>query len=125
MKWLPVILMVSSVPLLAGDRKFQGYVINPAAFRKIQFFCVDTHNLPPDQTEVINHFLARESRAKGLLTKLPWHRRPTCQDPALDAIVRLEFPLGDPFTFIQYGDVEGVLLVFGQGRRPPSMRPQG
>ena len=125
MKWLPVILMVSSVPLLAGDRKFQGYVINPAAFRNIQFFCVDTHNLPSDQTEVINHLLARESKAKGLFTKLPWHRRPTCQDPALDAIVRLEFPPGDPFTFIQYGDVEGVLLVFRPGSPTPIYETPG
>ena len=125
MKWLSIMLVLSSSPMFAQNRNLQGYVINAAAFRKIQSFCVDTHNLPPDQTDIINRFLVRESKAKGLLTKLPWRRRPTCQDPGIDAIVRLEFPPDDPFTSIQYGDVEGVLLVFRPGSPTPIYETPG
>jgi hypothetical protein len=75
--------------------------------------------LPPDQVKVIDRFVSQESKPKGLLTKLPWHRRATCQDAGIDAIVRLEFPHDTPQTSIEQNAVKGVLLVFRPGSPSP------
>ena len=115
---LSILLLLTPWPLWARNRKLEGFVLNAAAFRKIQSFCVDTHNLPPDQVRVINRFIFQESKPEGLLTKLPWHRRATCQDADLDAIVRLEF-LHDPPVFLRPEHVEGVLLLFRPGSPSP------
>jgi hypothetical protein len=117
--WLWIILLLPGSPLFAQNKKLEGYVLDTAAFRKIQSYCVDTHNLPPDQAKVIDHFVLQESKPKGLLTKLPWHRRATCDAAGLDAIVRMEFPHGFSSSPIFQNDVEGVLLVF----RPSSPSP--
>jgi len=118
-RWLWIILLLPPSPLSAQNKKFDGYVMNAAAFQKIQSFCVDTHNLPPDQVKVIDNFVSRESKPKGLLTKLPWRRRATCQDAGIDAIVRLEFPHDFPPNPIERNDVKGVLLVFRPGSPSP------
>jgi len=115
---LLIVLVLSGAPLLAQSGKFQGYVMNAGAFRNVHSFCVDTHNLPPDQTNVINRFVSQESKPKGLLTKLPWNRRATCQEAGIDAIVRWEFPHDTPI-FVAPDDVEGVLLVFRPGSPSP------
>jgi hypothetical protein len=115
---LLILLLLTPWPLWAKNRKLEGFVLNPAAFRKIHSFCVDTHNLPPDQVRVIDRFVFQESKPEGLLTRLPWHRRATCQDADLDAIVRLEFPL-DPPVFLRPDHVEGVLLLFRPGSPSP------
>lgn len=115
---LLIILALSIAPLLAQSGKFQGYVMNAGAFRTVHSFCVDTHNLPPEQISVINRFVSQESRARGLLTRLPWHRRTTCEEAGVDAIVRLEFP-HDTTSFVERDDIEGVLLVFRPGSPSP------
>jgi len=117
-RWLGIILLLP-LPLFAQNSKFMGYVMNAAAFQKIRSFCVDTHNLPPDQVNVIDRFVSQESKPKGLLTKLPWHRLATCQDAGVDAIVRLEFPHDTPSNRTERNDVQGVLLVFRPGSPTP------
>ena len=118
-RWLWIILLLPPLPLFAQSGKFEGYVMNAAAFRKIQSYCVDTHNLPEDQVKVIDHFVSQESKPKGLLTKLPWHRRSSCQDAGIDALVRVEFPHGSPFSHPERDEVQGVLLVFQPGSPSP------
>jgi hypothetical protein len=118
-RWLLIILLATPSPLFAQNNKFDGFVMNAPAFRKIQSFCVDTHNLPDDQVKVVEHFVEQESKPKGLLTKLPWHRLATCQDAGVDALVRLEFPHDSPFARPQRNDVQSVLLVFKPGSPSP------
>jgi hypothetical protein len=120
-----MILLLPGSPVFAQNKKLEGYVLNAAAFRKIQSYCVDTHNLPPDQVKVIDHFVMQESKPKGLLTKLPWHRRAACDAAGLDAIVRMEFPHGPPSGSIVQDHVEGVLLVFRPGSPSPLYETQG
>jgi hypothetical protein len=117
--WLWIILLLSISPLFAQNKKLEGYVLDAAAFGKIQSYCVDTHNLPPDQAKVIDEFVLQESKPKGLLTKLPWHRRATCEDAGLDAIVRMEFPHDASSSPVMRNDVKGVLLVFRPGSPSP------
>ena len=123
-RWLWVMLLLSGLPLFAQNKKFQGYVMNAAAFRKIQSYCVDMHNLPPDDVKVIGHFVAQESRPKGLLTKLPWLRHETCEDAGLEAIVRMEFPHNTSSAPMFQNDVKGVLLVFRPGSPSPIYETQ-
>jgi hypothetical protein len=118
-RWLWIILLLRPAPLFAQDSKFEGFVMNAAAFQKIRSFCIDTHNLPDDQVKVIDRFVLQESKPKGLLTKLPWHRLATCQDAGLDAVVRLEFPHDSPFNRIPRNGVNAVLLVFRPGSPSP------
>ena len=115
---LAIVLVFSIAPTLAEAAKLQGYVMNVAAFQKVRSFCVDTHNLPTDQVNVINRFVDKESRGRGLLTRLPWYRRENCRDAGLDAIVRLEFPRDAP-AFLHNDDIEGVLFVFRPGSPSP------
>jgi hypothetical protein len=110
-------LLLPGSPQFAQNKKLEGYVMNAAAFRKIQSYCVDTHNLPPDQVKVIDHFVMQESKPKGLLSKLPWNRRATCQDPSLGAVVRMEFP--HHATSSPEKEIKGVLLVFRPGSPSP------
>jgi hypothetical protein len=118
--WLSIILLLLPVaPLVAKDPKFRGYVLDTAAFGKIQSYCFDTYNLPPREVKVIHEFLARESRPNGLLAKLPWHRAATCQEGHPDAIVRPEFPSGRFPSLFMNRDINGVLFVFRAGSPSP------
>src|SRR5271169_689729 len=92
-QWLWVILLLPVSPLVANDKKLGGYVLDPAAFQKVQSYCIDTHSLPSREVKVISQFVARESNPSGLLAKLPWHLLATCREGGADAIVRPEFPL--------------------------------
>jgi hypothetical protein len=118
-RWLWIILLLPASPLWAQNKKFDGFVMNAAAFQKIRSYCVDTHNLPDDQVKVIDHFVSQESKPKGLLTKLPWRRVANCQDAGIDAMVRLEFPHDSSFPRPERDDVKGVLLVFQPGSPSP------
>ena len=124
-RWLWIILLLPGSPLLAQNKKLEGYVLDAAAFRKIQSYCVDTHNLPPDDAKVIDHFVSQESKPRGLLTKLPWHRRETCDAAGLDAIVRMEFPHDSSPTSISRNEVEGVLIIFRPGSPSPIYETPG
>ena len=121
--WLWIILLLPVSPLIAKDKKLGGYVLDPAAFRKIQTYCVDTHNLPPREVKVINRFVERESKPQGLLSRLPWRRLATCREGAPDAIVRTEFP-PDRFEVDFHGtsSLTGCSSYSGQGHPPPSMK---
>jgi hypothetical protein len=123
--WLWIILLLPGSRLFAQNKKLEGYVLDAAAFGKIRSYCVDTHNLPPDQAKVIDRFVLQESKPKGLLTKLPWHRRATCDAAGLDAIVRMEFPHNFSSSPNSENDVEGVLLVFGPSSPTPIYETQG
>ncbi len=116
-RWLWLVLLLPGSSLFARNRKLQGYVMDPAVFRKIKTYCVDTHNLPPDQVKVIEHFVSKESQARGLLTKLPWVRRASCQEAGLGAVMRLEFP--HDATSDAENEVKGALLVFRPGAPSP------
>lgn len=118
--WLWIIPLLPGSTLFAQNKKLEGYVLNAPAFSKIQSYCVDTHNLPPDQARVIHRFVLEQSKSKGLLTKLPWRRRATCEDAGPDAVVRMEFPpVLSAGPFLHFDDVKGVLLVFRPGSPSP------
>ncbi len=53
-----VIALLVPATAFAQSQKLQGYIMNAGAFGKIRSFCVDTHNLPADQVEVIDHFVS-------------------------------------------------------------------
>ncbi|HXW15473.1 MAG TPA: hypothetical protein VEN79_13270 [Terriglobia bacterium] len=117
--WIWIVLLLTVSPLVAKDKKLDGYIMNASAFGSIQSYCVDTHNLPPREVKVINQFLARESKPTGLLTRLPWRRIATCQEGAPDAIVRLEFPDCQFPAIFGRRAANGVLLVFRAGSPSP------
>ena len=118
-RWLWIILLLPVSPLVAKDKKLGGYVLDPAAFRKIQTYCVDTHNLPPREVKVINQFILRESKPSGLLARLPWRRLATCREGDADAIVRPEFPPIVWGVFSCAGQSTGCSWYSGQGRPAP------
>jgi hypothetical protein len=115
--WIILLLLVP--PLFAKDKKLGGYVLDPTAFRSIQSYCIDTHNLPPDDVKLIDRFVAQESRSKGLLRKLPWHRRVSCQEAGVGAVVRMEFPRDPASTTPTRDEIKGALLVFLPGAPSP------
>ena len=117
--WCWVVLLFSTLPLIAKDDELRGYVLDAAAFRNIQTYCIDTRYLPPLQERMIDRFVAHESHPKGLLAKLPWRRIPSCKDGAADARVRLEFPPVHSWGQVTRKDVNGVLLVFKKGAPSP------
>jgi hypothetical protein len=117
--WLWLILLLPVSPLVAKDKKLGGYVLNAAAFREIQTYCVDTHNLAPWDVQVISQFMARESKPTGVLAGLPWHRLATCREGDPDAIVRPEFPSGRLETVFLRRQIRGQLLVFRAGSPSP------
>jgi hypothetical protein len=123
--WLWIILLLPVSPLVAKDKKLGGYVLDAAAFGRVQSYCVDTHNQPPREVKVINQFLSRESRPAGLLAHLPWHRVATCQEGTPDAIVRLEFPGAHFSTVFMRREIKGVLLVFRAGSPTPIYETRG
>lgn len=117
--WVWIILLLPFSPLFAKDMKLEGYVLNAAAFRKIQSYCIDTRNLPPREEKVIEQFVSHESKPAGLLARLPWNRLASCQQGDLDAIVRVEFPYRELPTLVIRHDINGVLLVFRAGSPSP------
>jgi len=116
-RWLWFMLLWLGPLSCARGAKLDGYILNPDAFRKIQSYCVDTHNLLPEQVKVIDRFVAQESKPKGLLTKLRWSRRQSCQDKELNAIVRMEFP--HDVNSESENKVRSVLFVFRPGSPSP------
>lgn len=117
--WLWIILLLPVSPLVAKDKRFCGYVLDAAALRKVQSYCVDTHNLPPRELKVIGQFVARESKPTGLLARLPWHRLASCQEGDPDALVRPEFPSSRFPSVFMRREISGVLLVFRAGSPSP------
>jgi len=113
--WLWIVLLPAS-SLLGKEKKLGGYVMDAAAFRRIQTYCFDTHNLPSREVRVINQFVTRESKHAGLLSQLPWRRLESCKEDQADALVRVEFP-SDPLRVRH--DVNGVLFVFRSGSPSP------
>jgi hypothetical protein len=117
--WLWIILLLPVSPLVARDKKLGGYVLDAAAFRKIQSYCIDTHNLPPREVTVFNLFVAHESNPNGLLARLPWHRLATCREGHPDALVRPEFPSDRFPSIFMRRQINGVLFVFRAGSPSP------
>src|ERR1039458_5355368 len=116
---LILFLFLQFSSLLAKDKRLDGYILDVAAFRQVELYCVDTHNLPPREVAVINQFVSRESRPRGLLGRLPWHRLAICQEGGSQAIVRLEFPTKRAPVFFTSHDINGALLVFKAGSPSP------
>ena len=116
--WLWIILLLPG-SLFAKDKKLGGYVLDATTFRKIESYCVDTHNLPPREVKVIDQFISYESKPQGLLSRLPWHRLATCRGGDPDAIVRLEFPAPRFQSMFMRRQVNGVLFVFRAGSPSP------
>lgn len=114
-----LILLLQFSPLLAKDKKLDGYILDAAAFRDVEMYCVDTHNLPPRQVAVISQFVLRESKPRGLLARLPWHRLAICREGGSQAIVRMEFPTRHLSVFSTGHDINGALLVFKAGSPSP------
>jgi len=114
-----IVLLLSASSLLASDNQLRGYVLDATAFRNIQTYCIDTRYLPPLKERVIHQFVAHESRPRGLLAKLPWHRLTSCGDGAADVRVRLEFPPDHSLMQVMRNDVNGVLFVFKSGSPTP------
>jgi hypothetical protein len=120
--WLWIVVLLLGAPLCARDKKFEGYVINPSALREVESYCVDTHNLPADQTRIIERFVSQATKPKGVLAKLPWHRLPRCQESGHHAIVRFEFMHKRPG--VNGYNLEGALLVFRPGSPSPIYETQ-
>jgi len=117
--WAWIVLLFPLPPLVARDQRFGGYILDAAAFRSIDSYCIDAHNLPPREAEVVNQFLSREGNSAGLLAKLPWHRVTACGEGATNTIVRAEFPSHHLPSLFLNRDVNGVLFVFRAGSPSP------
>jgi hypothetical protein len=96
-----VILAYTAMPTAAAGAKLAGKVLDAAALGQVKIYCIDTINLrgalyPGDDVRGAQEFdvrelVKRESRAKGLLSKLPWKLEADCSAPGVDAVVRFEF----------------------------------
>jgi len=117
--WLWIVITLFALPLFAKDYKLRGYVMDAAAFRNIQTYCIDTRYLPPWKERIVNQFVAHESHPNGLLVKLPWRRLTSCEEGAADARVRLEFPPDHSLAQAMRNDVNGMLFVFKPGSPSP------
>jgi hypothetical protein len=73
---------------------------------------------------VIDQFVARESRPKGLLTKLAWNLSGHCQDTPAHAVMRVEFPYNGAPTKLNNHDIKATLLVFQAGAPSPIYETQ-
>jgi hypothetical protein len=98
--WMCVILAYTAMPTAAAGAKLAGKVLDAAALSQVKTYCIDTINLrgaiyPGDvrgaQEFDVRELVTRESRAKGLLSKLPWKLEADCSAPGVDAVVRFEF----------------------------------
>jgi len=115
--WIVPLLAVA--PLFATSNNLRGYILDPAAFRSIQTYCLDTHNLPAREVNIVEQFMSRASRPHGLLSQLPWRRLASCNAGAPDALVRVEFPPDRLPVQVQRHDVNGMLFVFKPGSPTP------
>jgi hypothetical protein len=88
------------MPTAAAGAKLAGKVLDAAALSKVKTYCVDTRNLkgpvypgdvPRPEEFDVRELVKRESRPKGLLSKLPWRLEADCSAPGLNAIIRFEF----------------------------------
>ena len=114
-----IVLWLSALPLYAQDYKLRGYVMDAAAFRNIQTYCIDTRYLPPWEERIITRFVTHESHPNRLLARLPWRRLTSCKDGVADARVRLEFPPDHSLAQAVRNDVNGMLFVFKRGSPSP------
>lgn len=117
-RYLLIVLLLSAAPSFAQREKFQGFVMNLAAFREIQSYCIDTHNLPADDAKIVESFILQESKPNGLFTKLSW-RRVNCGSVGLDASVRLELPRDLSYIPNSRDNITAALLVFRRGLPSP------
>lgn len=118
-RYLAMVLLMGGTAALAQNERYQGYVMNPAAFRHIRAYCVDTHNLPAADARLVENFVAQESRPRGLLAKLPWQQRANCATRSVDARLRLEFPRDSLPPSAGPDEVTAALLVFQPGSPSP------
>ncbi|HLW78098.1 MAG TPA: hypothetical protein VKU44_00730 [Terriglobia bacterium] len=98
MKWskcVPaVLLLAGALPLAAKEehKKPSGEIPDRAAFAKIQSYCIDSCELSDAEAYDVRGFVESESKAKGLLTKLPWKLEPDCRESDPDAVIKVDFP---------------------------------
>ncbi|MFZ0962094.1 MAG: hypothetical protein WAO35_14420 [Terriglobia bacterium] len=98
--WICVALACAAVPAAAPRVKLAGKVLDAATLSGVRTYCIDTSTLkgtlysldsPPERFDV-GDLIERESRPKGLLSKLPWKLEADCSAPGVDAVLRFEFP---------------------------------
>lgn len=90
---LPAVLLVASaLPLVAKDKKPTGEITDRAAFAKIRNYCIDSRELSDAEVYDVQGFVERESKPKGLLTKLSWKLEPDCRESDPDAVIKVDFP---------------------------------
>jgi hypothetical protein len=90
--WLPVLVLLSAVPLFA-QKKPSGEVINAEAFGKVRSYCIDTSKLAHNAAEAYDAhmFIKAQSGPKELLSKLPWKFFSDCRETHPDARIKVSF----------------------------------
>lgn len=91
--WLWIVMVSIALPLFAKGKKPTGIIADQAAFGKIRSYCVDVSGLPGWEALDVRAFVSTESKAKRLLTKLPWTLTADCTQSQPDAVVVVRFPI--------------------------------
>lgn len=120
------LFLLLSLPLAAHARsKPTGKIPDVVAFNNVRTYCIDTSELSGPEAYDVKGFIRRESRPKGLLTKLPWKLQPDCREGSPDAIAKISFhmlnkigtvigtPSNDELTPMDPYALRAYLQVFG------------
>ncbi len=98
------------LPVAVAARKPRGNISDPAAFSRIQSYCIDASDLADDEALDLRDFVSTERGPKKLLSKLPWTYVSDCSQGNHDVVIRMKFerfaPMGNK------APAEGELFTF-------------
>ena len=80
-----------ALPAISQGKKPNGDIPKPRELARVQSYCINKSGLSGPDRYLIEGFVTKESKPKGLLTKLPWNLVDDCRDGNPDAMATVEF----------------------------------
>ena len=84
---LAAMLALSAAVLLGKDKK--SNILDAAAFEKVQSYCTETADLPPQYVQIVQSFFAHQTKPKSVVNQLAWKKVDDCS--AADAVMAFRF----------------------------------
>jgi hypothetical protein len=109
-KFVALSICILLLPAAVAAKKPTGKISDPAAFSKIQSYCIDTSDLSGDEALDLKNFVSAENKPKKLLSKLPWTLVSDCSQGPPDVVVRMELQKFAPIG--NNAPAEGELFTF-------------
>lgn len=109
-KFVALFAGILLLPVTVAAKKPTGKISDPAAFSRIQSYCIDASELPGDEALDLRNFVSEERGPKKLLAKLPWKFVSSCSEGSSDVVVRVEFEKFAPIG--NNAPAEGELFTF-------------